>query len=44
MDIVTGGYPKLNNELRKPTMEEIGNRATLVSLDNAHGANREYIL
>ncbi len=44
LSVVLAGHPKLNNELRKPTMEEIGNRATLVALDNAHGANREYIV
>ena len=37
------GHPKLNNDLRRATNEEIGNRATLFYLDNVHGANREYI-
>jgi type II secretory pathway predicted ATPase ExeA len=44
LSVVLAGHPKLNNELRRPTMEEIGNRATMFSLDNAHGANRDYIL
>jgi hypothetical protein len=43
LSVVLAGHPKLNNELRRP-MEEIGNRATMFSLDNAHGANRDYIL
>ena len=44
LSVVLAGHPKLNNELRRPTNEEIGNRSTMFSLDNAHGANREYIL
>ena len=43
LSVVLAGHPKLRNDLRRPTMEEIGNRATLFSLDNVHGANREYI-
>lgn len=43
LSILLAGHPKLRNDLRRPTMEEIGNRATLFSLDNVHGANREYI-
>jgi len=43
LSVVLAGHPKLKNDLCKPTMEEIGNRATMFSLDNALGANREYI-
>jgi type II secretory pathway predicted ATPase ExeA len=43
LSVVLAGHPKLNNELRRATNEEIGNRATLFSLDNVHGANRDYI-
>ncbi len=43
LSVVLAGHPKLNNELRKPTMEEIGNRATMFSFENVHGTNREYI-
>ncbi len=43
LSVVLAGHPKLNNELRRATNEGIGNRATLFSLDNVHGANREYI-
>jgi len=43
LSVVFAGHPRLNNELRRPTMEEIGHRATMFSLDNVHGDNREYI-
>lgn len=41
--IVLAGHPKLRNDLRKPTMEEIGYRATVFSLDGIVGSQREYI-
>lgn len=43
LSVVLAGHPKLKNDLRRPTLEEIGNRATVFSLDSVHGANREYI-
>ena len=43
LSFLLAGHPKLKNELRRATMEEIGNRATVFSLDNIHGDNREYI-
>jgi hypothetical protein len=43
LSVVLAGHPKLNNELRKPTMEEIGNRAMMLPFENVHGTNREYI-
>jgi type II secretory pathway predicted ATPase ExeA len=43
LSIVLAGHPKLTNELRRTTNEEIGNRATVFSLDNVHGDNRQYI-
>jgi type II secretory pathway predicted ATPase ExeA len=43
LSVVLAGHPKLKNHLRRPVMEEIGNRATVFSLDNVLGANREYI-
>lgn len=43
LSVVLAGHPRLRNDLRRPTMEEIGNRATLFSMDNVHGANRDYI-
>lgn len=36
LSVVLAGHPKLRNELLHPTMEEIGKRATLFSLDNVH--------
>ena len=32
LSVVLAGHPKLNNELRRPSNEEIGNRATMFSL------------
>lgn len=34
LSIVLAGHPKLKNDLRRPTMEEIGYRTTVFSLDN----------
>jgi type II secretory pathway predicted ATPase ExeA len=41
--VVLAGHPKLKNDLRRPTMEEIGHRATIFSLDGIAGSQREYI-
>ena len=41
--MVLAGHPKLKNDLRRPTMEEIGYRATLFSLEGILGNQREYI-
>jgi type II secretory pathway predicted ATPase ExeA len=43
LSIVLAGHPRLKNDLRRPTMEEIGNRATVFSMDKVHGENRDYI-
>jgi type II secretory pathway predicted ATPase ExeA len=43
LSIVLAGHPKLKNDLRRPTMEEIGYRTTVFSLDNLIGKPREYI-
>ena len=43
LSVVLAGHPKLANELRRSTLEEIGSRAMVFSLDNVHGVNREYI-
>lgn len=43
LSVVLAGHPKLKNDLRRPTMEEIGHRATLFSLDGITGSQREYI-
>ncbi|MEP6903210.1 MAG: AAA family ATPase [Actinomycetota bacterium] len=43
LSIILAGHPKLKNDLRRPTMEEIGYRTTVFSLDNLIGNQREYI-
>lgn len=41
--VVLVGHPKLRNDLRRPTMEEIGYRAAVFTLDGVAGAKREFI-
>jgi type II secretory pathway predicted ATPase ExeA len=43
LSVVLAGHPKLKNDLRRPTMEEIGYRTTVFSLDNLIGNQRQYI-
>lgn len=43
LSVVLAGHPKLRNDLRKDTMEEIGYRTDVFSLDGIVGAQREYI-
>jgi type II secretory pathway predicted ATPase ExeA len=43
LSVVLAGHPKLRNDLRKDTMEEIGFRTDVFSLDGIAGAQREYI-
>jgi len=43
LSVVLAGHPKLRNDLRRPTMEEIGYRTDVFSLDGITGAQREYI-
>ncbi|WP_027156531.1 ExeA family protein [Methylobacter luteus] len=43
LSVVLAGHPKLRNDLRKPTMEEIGYRTDVFSLDGITGHQREYI-
>ena len=43
LSIVLGGHPKLKNDLRRPTMEEIGYRTAVFSLDSIGGYQKEYI-
>lgn len=43
LSVVLAGHPKLKNDLRRPTMEEIGYRVTVFSLDSLIGSAREYI-
>jgi type II secretory pathway predicted ATPase ExeA len=41
--IVLAGHPKLGNDLRRPTMEEIGYRTDIFTLDGIAGSQREYL-
>ena len=43
LSIILAGHPKLKNDLRRPTMEEIGYRTTVFSLDNLIGNQRQYL-
>ena len=43
LTVVLAGHPKLKNDLRRPTMEEIGYRSTLFTLEGMVGSQREYI-
>src|SRR5215204_1445689 len=43
LSIILAGHPKLKNDLRRPTMEEIGYHTTVFSLDNLIGNQREYL-
>ena len=40
LSIVLVGHPKLRNDLRRPTMEEIGYRATVFFFDGITGSQR----
>ena len=41
--VVLAGHPKLRNDLRRPTMEEIGYRTSSFAFDGIAGHQREYI-
>lgn len=43
LSVVLAGHPKLKNDLRRSTMEEIGYRVTVFSLEGIVGSQREYI-
>jgi hypothetical protein len=43
LSVVLAGHPKLRNDLRRPTMEEIGHRTDVFSLDGITGSQREYV-
>lgn len=43
LSMVLSGHPKLRNDLRRPTMEEIGYRTDIFTLDGIAGSQREYI-
>lgn len=43
LSVVLSGRPKLTNDLRRPSMEEIGSRATVFMLDGVKGQQHAYI-
>ncbi|MEL5366333.1 MULTISPECIES: ExeA family protein [Serratia] len=43
LSVVLAGHPKLRNDLRRLTMEEIGYRTDIFTLDGITGSQREYI-
>ncbi len=43
LSMLLAGNPKLRRDLRSPTMEEIGYRTTVFSLEGVTGSQREYI-
>lgn len=43
LSVVLSGHPKLKNDLRRPSLEEIGGRATVFSLEGIRGYQREYL-
>lgn len=43
LSVILAGHPKLRNDLRRATMEEIGYRTDIFSLDGIVGSQREYI-
>lgn len=43
LSVILAGHPKLKNDLRRPTMEEIGYRTDIFTLDGITGSQREYL-
>jgi len=43
LSVLLAGHPKLKNDLRRPSLEEIGARATVFSLEGIRGHQVEYI-
>jgi type II secretory pathway predicted ATPase ExeA len=43
LSIVLAGHPKLRNDLRRPTLEEIGYRTDVFSFEGMAGHQRDYI-
>lgn len=43
LSVVLTGHPKLKNDLRRSSMEEIGARATVLTLDGIKGSRNEYL-
>ena len=43
LSVVLAGHPKLKNDLRRPTMEEIGSRAAIFDLEGFGGDKMSYL-
>jgi type II secretory pathway predicted ATPase ExeA len=43
LSLVLIGHPKLKNDLRRSSMEEIGARATVLTLEGIKGSRKEYL-
>lgn len=43
LSVILAGHPKLKNDLRRPTLEEIGGRTHAFSLEGIRGHESEYI-
>ena len=43
LSVVLAGHPKLKNDLRRPTLEEIGARANVLTLEGIKGQQKQYI-
>ena len=43
LSVVLAGHPKLKNDMRRPTMEEIGSRATIFDLEGFGGEKLNYL-
>jgi type II secretory pathway predicted ATPase ExeA len=43
LSVVLAGHPKLKNDLRRSSMEEVGHRVTIFNLDGIVASQREYI-
>lgn len=41
--VILAGHPKLKNDLRRPSLEEIGARASLFTLQGIQGSQTEFI-
>jgi type II secretory pathway predicted ATPase ExeA len=43
LSVVLAGHPKLKNDMRRPTMEEIGSRAAIFDLEGLGGDKQSYL-
>lgn len=43
LSVVLTGHPKLKNDLRRSSMEEIGARTTVLTMEGIKGSRREYL-